>query len=232
MTVKSKLFLVVTGVALSLLSSARSHAAEILVNAINSGKVRATFRGRGSSSGDSMIVTVAKTNRAGRGPLVLSVPAGTRLNSASASVQNMVIAGVRGRMIDSHRFQPATEIELASTAPVSFLLEAYCAEFEKDNPSSSSGFSAGGWDKTLAAVLKEAKRRGLSPAATQAAVWIVTDDISLDALQEKFSVSQAEWNQARAVVERTRKGASSRAMIPASLKGDAGFSGGCGDLPG
>lgn len=37
-----------------------------------------------------------------------------------------------------------------------YILEAYCTEFEKDNPSGSTGFSFGSVDRNLACILKKA----------------------------------------------------------------------------
>lgn len=68
-----------------------------LDKAMRDGKVVATFRGTGGSSGDSVKVQVAKTPKAGPGPLKLTVPPGSMLHSVNGAAQSMVIMGVRGR---------------------------------------------------------------------------------------------------------------------------------------
>src|SRR5262249_49477693 len=146
--------------------------------AVNAGLVRASVYGTGASSGDSIILKVTKTARAGGDSLGLSVPPGTRLASSDSSAQSMVVAGVTGRY-NGRVVEPVSRIFLsdksltptirqprrgavlpvalsgsnsgnAPTAAASsgtYLLEAYCTEFEKDNPGNSTRFSFGSVDR-------------------------------------------------------------------------------------
>lgn len=171
---------------------------ETLAGAIAAGKVTAVFRGLGGSSGDAVQVTVARTPKAGAGRLVLVVPPGVQLRSSTPSVQDMVIASVRGRMVSETRFAAASEIVVTGTGPVTYLLEAYCSEFEKDNPSDSTTFTLQMPNAALACILREG--RGLSMEALQAAVWIQTDRVTYARLSGKFPVSQMDWGKAQSVV--------------------------------
>jgi len=80
---------------------------DTLSAAIAAGLVTAVFRGTGGSSGDVIMLSVAKTAKAGPGPLTLSLPAGTRLLSSNKAAQNMVLASVRGRLVSEGSYAPA-----------------------------------------------------------------------------------------------------------------------------
>lgn len=79
-----------------------------------------------------------------------------------------------------------------------YILEAYCTEFEKDNPSASTRFSFGSVDRNLACILNKAD----SIRVKQAAIWIYTDGVTYAHLKEKFPISGSEWQEARSVVAR------------------------------
>src|SRR5208283_2681616 len=72
--------------------------------ALSAGKVSVTFRGTGGSSGDSIEATVVTTSKA-NGDLVLTMAPGTRLRSGDASAQGMVIAGVKGQVVNANSYK-------------------------------------------------------------------------------------------------------------------------------
>jgi hypothetical protein len=92
------------------------------------------------------------------------------------------------------RFIPANTIVLSNRKPVTYMLSAYRAEFNKNNPSVSSTFVLRSADPTLACVLREGKRRRLSLRSTQAAVWIQTDHASYDAVRQEFAIDPGDWS--------------------------------------
>jgi hypothetical protein len=112
--------------------------AEDLATAVSAGKVQVTFRGNGASSGDSIMVIVKKADKSGEN-LALTVSAGTRLKSGNPSAQSMVIAAVKGQVMGENSYSPSSVIQVGDT-PTTYVLEAYCSEFEKDNPSSATTF--------------------------------------------------------------------------------------------
>lgn len=174
--------------------------------AVAKGMVTAKFSASGGSSGDTMIGTFQKTRNAGKGTLTLTIPHGLKLNSSNSSVQNMVVSGIGGRDLGGGMMEPASEIELSDNKPVSYVLTAYCANFAKDNPSEGNRFTLSrNKNDLLACVLSEAEKRNLSVQATQAAVWIVTDNVSFDEMSHKFPVSASDWKKAKAVVSHCRK---------------------------
>jgi ankyrin repeat protein len=170
--------------------------AEDLATAVSDGKVSVTFRGTGGSSGDAIEATVVTTPKAG-GDLVLTMAPGTRLQSGNSGAQNMVIAGVRGRVIDKSSYTPGSEI-LVSNTPTTYVFDAYCTDFDKDNPSTGTKFTLGKVDPVLACILSEAN----STIVKQAAVWIYTDKASYRHVNQKFTVSQSDWDAAMAIVNK------------------------------
>jgi hypothetical protein len=79
-----------------------------------------------------------------------------------------------------------------------YILEAYCTEFEKDNPSDSTKFSFGSVDRNLACILDKSD----SIQVKQAAVWIYTDGITYAHLRQKFPISSSEWQEAKSIIAR------------------------------
>jgi hypothetical protein len=171
--------------------------------AIAVGEVQAQFASTGASSGGSILVTQAKTAAALVGTFVLSVPPGLRLADVSETGQSMVVTGVRGRVADRNAstFPPELWITLVDYNPVTYLLAAYCAEFHKDNPSTKSVFSiAQTSDASLACAFAGAKRQNLSIQGAQATVWILTDGVSFEQMNQRFPVGAAGWASAMQIV--------------------------------
>lgn len=171
-------------------------AATTLQSAAARGLVEYSFEGTGASSGDSVRLKVKRSPRA-PDPLPITIPPGTILRSGGAG-QTMVVSVVRGIDVGGGFFQPTARLVLNGSAPVTAILSAFCAEFEKDNPSASTPFTLEPPDPTLACVLT--RSRNLSVATQQAAVWMYTDHLTYQHMNEKFSVSPAEWAAAEPVV--------------------------------
>jgi hypothetical protein len=208
-----KTVLVITAIVLISASLVQAIAqTEDFAAAVAAGKVRVTFRGNGGSSGDAIEATVVTTPKAG-GDLDLTVAPGTRLQSGDASAQNMVIAGVRGQAVDATRFVARSVISVSAT-PRTYVLDAYCTDFEKDNPSTGTQFSLGKVDPVLACILGEAS----STVVKQAAVWIYTDKASYSHVNEKFTVSQSDWAAATTIVKKCSELKTGSGTPPATPK--------------
>jgi len=171
--------------------------AEELSAAVTAGKATALFSGTGGSSGDAVILVVAKTPKAGSGTLKVTISPGTWLRSGSKTFQSMVIASVRGRVVNENQYEPMSVIEV-SEKPTKYILEVYCAEFEKENPSSKTVFILESPDPAVACIMREGAT--LSTQAKQAAVWIYTDNVSFKHMNEKFSVDSSDWAAAKVAV--------------------------------
>jgi hypothetical protein len=167
---------------------------EDFATAVAAGKVTATFHGTGGSSGDVIEATIVGTAKAS-GDLLLTIAPGTRLQSGTSSAQNMVIADLKGQVVSENSYTPRTNI-LVSATPRTYIFDAYCTDFEKDNPSSGTKFTLGKVDPVLACVFSKAS----STIVKQAAVWIYTDKASFSHVNDKFTVSQSDWNTAVSIV--------------------------------
>jgi hypothetical protein len=169
--------------------------------AIATGQVRVSIRGTGGSSGDSIKLHIAR-GPAAADALEISVPPGTILRNGNSAGQNMVVGEVLGRMVGESSYAPASHIELSGTSDVTYVLTAFCLNFEKDNPSEADSFSAEAPDATLACIMKNSSQ--LSVPTRQAAVWIYSDNINYAHMNQKFSVTEEEFSQGRDVVNACR----------------------------
>ncbi|MGA2904392.1 MAG: PDZ domain-containing protein [Candidatus Korobacteraceae bacterium] len=184
----------------SLLSFGQATETLPLYEAMREGKVVANFRATGASSGDSIEVDVSKGPLARPGSLQLTVPAGLKLLNGNWTWQSMVVSGVSGRLLGGGRYVPTSTITLSNSMPsATYVLSAYCAEFQKDNPSPSSMFTVQPPDSITACILANSARQGLSVQATQAAVWIYTDQVDYGTMAHKFPVPESDWQAASSV---------------------------------
>jgi hypothetical protein len=170
--------------------------------AVANRQANVTIRGTGGSSGDAIKVDVGKGPQAGPGPLTISVPPGTVLNNGNGGGQNMAIAGVVGREISEYSYTPASDIVVTESNPVTYVLSAFCINFEKENPSTTDEFTVGQTDPVLACILGGSKN--FSVPTRQAAVWIYTDNVSYQHMSEKFPVSPQEYEQGRTLANQCR----------------------------
>lgn len=179
--------------------------AESLNEAVQMGVVKFKIVGMGASSGDSIQLTVSKTSKAGQESLIISLPPGMILDSKSSSEQDMVVSRLKGRMVDNVSYEPTNEINLFDDKEYTYIVEAYCTEFGKDNPSSDTQYGLTQHDLKLACILEKAHEEALSVEATQAAVWIITDNVEYERLIQKFPVSPKDWNAAKTLIETCTK---------------------------
>lgn len=200
--IQRNLKVVMFGLILAIGSFAQLQRASSLGPSVSAGIVSATIRGTGSSSGNAIRVSIAKTPKAGAGPISISVPPGTILRSHDGAFQSMAVAGVLGRWAGGDNYYPSSNIVVSGRTPVEYVLEAYCAEFEKDNPSETTTFDVESPNPTLASIFKQTKH--LSLTAKQAAVWIYTDHMTYDRISEKMAISDFDWANAEAAVRRAQ----------------------------
>lgn len=170
-------------------------------DAEGAGWVRTSYRSDGSSSGDSLLLIVVKIG--GPAKLVLSIPSGLALSSASQSSQSMVISGLRGREGGNGKYAPERFVTLTDDKPVRYVIEAYCAEFHKDNPPPDTFFQVSPTSNpVLACILSEARKEKLSVIATQAAVWLNTDHLTFQEMNTRMVIGSEEWSKAETVAAR------------------------------
>src|SRR5262245_22475890 len=108
-----------------------------LYDAIRDSKVATSARGTGASTGPGALIEIAKGPNAGPAPVRVTVPRGTILRNGNGGGQNMVVAGLLGRFLGdgggATRYAPVSEMVVSSTTPVTYVLDVYCIQFEKDN---------------------------------------------------------------------------------------------------
>lgn len=168
-----------------------------LQDAIADGTVRAVFVGTGASSGDSVRMRVAKSSRAPLGTLEVTIAPGSILRTTGGSYQSMVVTGVRGVETGPGMYLPTSRIRLTGPQVVAYILSAFCAEFEKDNPSESDTFALADADSSLSCIAR--KGATLTVEGLQAAIWMYTDRLSYSTMREKLPVSSQDWSSAERV---------------------------------
>jgi hypothetical protein len=174
----------------------------LLQDAIASKCVTAEFRGNGGSSGDSVLAALAKGPKASSEALETSLPAGSVLVSDDASAQNMVIVGVKGILRGGNQLKSQTRIEFTDGDAVVYVLAAYCMEFEKENPSPDTRFTLKRPDPVLACIAQEG--RSLTIPAMQAAVWMKTESLTYDHMNQKFPITPKDWAAGRKAFQECR----------------------------
>jgi hypothetical protein len=179
---------------------------QTIQQAVAAGKLVATIQGTGSSSGDSIKLKVRKGPTAGPEPVDATVPPGTKLASGGGGFQSMVVTGIAGEDAGGGFMRPASAIHVVGDA-VTYILAAFCAEFEKENPSETNTFTLGPPDPMAACLAREGS--SLSVEAMQAAVWMYTDNITFTHMNEKFDITAKDWAAAQKVYNacRARRGA-------------------------
>ncbi len=166
-----------------------------LKEALTLGAIEGGFEGTGSSSGDSVTLKAKGTLKFSVCP---GVQPGMVLANANAAAQNMVLARVSG-VPDGVFLKPVTELRFEPGVEAEYAFEAYCLNFEKDNPSGSDRFLVEG--TAPEAVLKILSAPGSSIEGRQLAIWAVTDNISTKDARDKFQSTDADLAAARAILQ-------------------------------
>lgn len=166
-----------------------------LKDAITIGAIDGGFRGTGSASGDAV------TLRA-KGALKLAicpqVHPGTILKNANAAAQNMVLRSLRATSAGSF-IKPATELRFEPSVEAEYVFEAYCLDFDKDNPSEADRLLP--TESVEEPVQRILNVRSSSILVTQLAVWAITDDITAADAMTKFEATDADIAAARQLVQ-------------------------------
>lgn len=172
-----------------------------LSDAIENKSIRTKITGNGASSGDSISLEITRLTSH---TIEITVPKGTVLLASDGS-QNMVIRKVRGIAKDSARMIPVSKIVLDSSETQIFISEAYCMNFQKENPSTETEFTFGTLaDPKILKILNALDNLSsdiTSIGAIQTAIWIVTDDVSMKELEDRFPVEQKDIDNAKIILE-------------------------------
>jgi hypothetical protein len=174
-----------------------------LEEAASRGLVSYEIAGRNGSSGAALTL---KIRRLVAEPIEVYVPPGTVFQTGSSGVQSMVarsivkeIAEEVAEEIAKKALEESGVVELIDDAVHNFLIEAYCRDFELDNPSPQDGFTAGSVDGHAAALLEAAHYRGLGLEATQAAIWM-DRGVTPEHISEKFDATPEDFEAAASLL--------------------------------
>jgi hypothetical protein len=116
----------------------------------------------------------------------------------------MVVSSLKGRELGGGKYTPEQFVTLTDDKPARYVVEAYCAEFHKENPPPDKfDFQvAGAPDPILACILNGARKEKLSIEGTQAAVWLYTDHLTFAEMNTRMGITREEWSKAEAVALR------------------------------
>lgn len=169
-----------------------------LQKALSNDWITVSFAGKGSSSGDAILMEIGrKTNK----PLKVYVIPGTILKSNEPNAQDMILSQVKGEMTGDRTYSPSDFIDLSSEEPIKYLLEAYCLNFDKDNPSTTTNFRIGNVDEKLQKILYKGKVWGMPLQVIQAAIWISFENVSTYQLKQRFEINDAEIQKAKELLQ-------------------------------
>jgi len=161
------------------------------------GLVSIEIVGSGGSSGD--VISVVVQRRVKR-VLRLTLGTGTVLRSISPKIQNMVVATIKGLSLGDNKYRPTKVMELSDDASHTYLVEAYCLDFLKENPGPSDTFVLSGVDPIALRVIKAASGPGRPPSVIQAALWL-DQGVSQEQIQERFPLAPTDWKAAQASID-------------------------------
>jgi len=157
-----------------------------LTDAVNEGYINVEFRGTGHCSGDSVELDIKSNIDL---TLKVEIKPGLILVNSGAG-QNMVTA-------------VSVNITVKPDAELYYTIEAYCLDMHKDNPSRDEVFSVQvGWGSysvdvlNLMRSLKDAPTDRKSVSSIQIALWVITDNISVEELRVPFideDIQNAKW---------------------------------------
>lgn len=166
-----------------------------LEKGLDLGALDGAFRGNGSSSGDSVLLRA-------KGALTADIcprfEPGTVLANQNARGQDMVLNSLRGRPSGS-RIVPEIDLHFEPGIEAEYIFEAYCINFDKDNPETSDRLTPNG--PATEEVAKILGTRSNNLEAVQLAIWAITDNVSPHDASEKFGATAADIDLARKLLE-------------------------------
>lgn len=161
--------------------------------AVQKGLVDVQVQGRGSSTGDSVQVSVKRTMPQN---VTVVVEPGTVIHSNSGDVQSMSLNSVRYEQV-GRELRPVTKIELNDDKRKIYIVEGFCRDFEKPTPQSQNTFDVQQPDEADTKVLVQANKLGATVKVTQAALWIQRSKLTDEQLAGNFPIDEEELNAAR-----------------------------------
>ncbi len=165
--------------------------------ALDGQKVRVAVTGLGGSTGDAIQVIVQRLINE---PLSIAVSPGTVLKAVDASVQDMIVAQLKGERIDDKSYRARARIELTNGEVHRYIVESYCLDFEKANPTETSRFKFGPPNDRVAKVVAQGKAKGLDIKAIQAALWMDRSHVDGTTLKRRFPIEDSQIAEGRGLL--------------------------------
>lgn len=163
------------------------------------------LRGTGSSSGLSIQGRIENTTSS---PIRIRIslrPAIFLGNRTSRSRQNMIAFSIFQRGGGYYKREGVSYIEFPANQSVAVDMIAYCADFEKENPSSTDSFEAYAVPEELAAVTRKiAAYKNANPdeevtVAAQVALWL-GQGLSPSQIRTTFQFTPSDERKARQIL--------------------------------
>lgn len=186
-----------------------------LEQAVRQGLVKVDVTACGGAYGDAVQVAVQRL--VPRAVHVVVEP-GTVFVSVGGDVQNMAGARVKGELIDANTYRPTEVMVLADGTRRSFLLEAYCLDYEKPEPKANDGFRLAARDGRAARILVNAPGANVSVEARQSALWMDRAGVSAEELRRTHGFAEVDVRVGGDIVRRAVEIA--RAAIPPGVPVD------------
>jgi len=171
-----------------------------LDQAVRDGKVSVRVYGLGGSTGDSLEIAVQSRVS---DVLRLSITPGTVFR-CSGGAQDMVAATVKGLRLSGSTYSPTSVIHLDPQQQRTYVVEAYCLDFHKDNPGTGDTFRVGTLDRKSERILRAGSQESASIGAIQSALWM-DRGVSTSRLRGRLPVSDDDVRQAREILRRAQQ---------------------------
>lgn len=181
-----------------------------LEDAAARGLVEYEVHGTGASSGDSLLLGIRRLSDS---DIDVYIVPGTVFVSGNSEVQTMVAWNVSG-VVASDSMSPddllqVTSMYLPDLQPRVYMVEAYCLDFELENPAPADAFqprlaepaqaataaAVAAPDLRAVELIREGKRRGLSFSGIQVALW-ADHHHTKEEIATKFDAKAEEMDKA------------------------------------
>jgi hypothetical protein len=181
-----------------------------LEDAAARGLVEYEMHGTDMSSGDSLLLGIRRLSDSA---IDVYIVPGTVFVSGNSEAQTMVGWGVVRGAIATDRMSPddlqeVTSMYLPDLQPRVYVVEAYCLDFELENPARADAFkprlaepaqatavAAAAPDFRAVELIREGKRRGLSISGIQVALW-ADHNHTKEEIATKFDAKAEEMDKA------------------------------------
>ena len=178
--------------------------------ALNEGRIQVEITSLGGSTGDAILINITRKVPE---KLRISLSPGTVLKSTTGNVQNMIISKVKGERIGHNSYRPTPEIYLNTDKKQSYIVEAYCLDFNKPNPGLGDNFTISQAEDRTRRIIIEGEKEKYSTRIIQSAIWIDRAKVTSSRLKNRFPVNDNDIEIARRLLVKINKIESSKQIL-------------------